>query len=283
MGFLDRAIKNGISKGIGEAVGKAVENVVTPRATEWANKTAEQFDKATGSMAESAQEASKATSGLEGAFANLQRAAEGYATEMSKNVKVCPSCGEPTTAEKAFCPLCGAKLPELSVAEGAVCSSCGKQNTVGTKFCASCGAKLPAALAEEAAQKEKDIAVLAKWDELLPCYPKWAFGGCNYEIIENGDDGHGNVNYLFEADGVNLTQLNQYFELLKQNGFVPAYSGSSNRTYYKVINGVCRAFNATDALAYERMSIGFYVGDFDKKKEEPQKKSGGLLGGLFGF
>ena len=282
MGFLDRAIKNGISKGIGEAVGKAVEKAVTPKATEWANKTAEQFDRATGSMAESAQEVSKSTSGLEGAFANLQRAAEGYATEMSKNVKVCPSCGEPTTAEKAFCPLCGAKLPELSVAEGAVCSSCGKQNTVGTKFCAFCGAKLPAAVAEEAAQKEKDSAVLAKWDELLPWYPKWAFGGCNYEINENGDDGRGNINYLFEADGVNLSQLNQYVELLKQNGFIPAFSGSSS-TYYKVIDGVCRAFDRTEALAYERMTIGFYVGDYDKKKEEPAKKSGGLLGGLFGL
>ena len=49
MSFLKRAIRDavsqGISKGIGDAVGKAVREVVEPRATEYANKAADRFDR----------------------------------------------------------------------------------------------------------------------------------------------------------------------------------------------------------------------------------------------
>lgn len=77
MGFLSNIIKSGISdgisKGINEAVGKAVEKAVAPAAERWANKTAEHFD----SAAQSVEEAEKA-----GVFANLQRAAENYASAL---------------------------------------------------------------------------------------------------------------------------------------------------------------------------------------------------------
>ncbi|MCQ2449489.1 MAG: hypothetical protein MJ132_04795 [Clostridia bacterium] len=48
MGFLNNFIKNAISEGIGKgissAVGKATESIVTPKAENLANKTAEQLD-----------------------------------------------------------------------------------------------------------------------------------------------------------------------------------------------------------------------------------------------
>ncbi len=44
MGFLERAIRRGISEGVGKAVGNAIGKAIEPKATELANKTAEQLD-----------------------------------------------------------------------------------------------------------------------------------------------------------------------------------------------------------------------------------------------
>lgn len=46
MGFLERVIRKGISEGIGKALGDAIGKAIEPAATEFANKTAEQFDNA---------------------------------------------------------------------------------------------------------------------------------------------------------------------------------------------------------------------------------------------
>ena len=81
--------------------------------------------------------------GLAGAFMNLQNAMIGVANQAAKNMKVCSECGEPTSADKVFCPSCGAKLPEQTAADSAICPNCGMQNDVGTKFCGGCGTKLP--------------------------------------------------------------------------------------------------------------------------------------------
>lgn len=145
MSFLKRAIRDGISKGIGDAIGKAVQQAVEPTAAKLANRAAESLDQATGQR----QPAVHRPSGLENALGNLHRSVENYATEAAKNIKVRPACGEGVLAEKTFCPSCGAKLPETTVAAIAVCPSCAKQNTIGAKFCADCGTKLPAASEEE--------------------------------------------------------------------------------------------------------------------------------------
>ena len=99
MGFLERAIRRGVSEGIGKAVGQAISKAVEPTATELANKAAQHFDNA---AHQSNQQKTQITSGIEGAFANLERAAQSYATEMSKNIKVCPSCGQPSDKDKAL-------------------------------------------------------------------------------------------------------------------------------------------------------------------------------------
>lgn len=46
MGFLERAIRKGISEGIGKALGNAIGKAVKPAATDFANRTAQQFDNA---------------------------------------------------------------------------------------------------------------------------------------------------------------------------------------------------------------------------------------------
>ncbi|MCQ2485322.1 MAG: zinc ribbon domain-containing protein [Clostridia bacterium] len=277
MGFLDRAIKNGISKGVSDAIGKAVKQVVEPRATEYANNVAKQFDEAT-QQTQEAQQAVKSTSGMEGAFANLQRSMENYATEMSKNVKVCPKCETATTSDKTFCPNCGEKLPEETLAEGAVCPSCGKQNTIGTKFCQDCGAKLPFAIAEDKAAAENDAAVLAKWAETMPQYPVWNCGGKDFDLEIN--DEYQRFSARMENNSSALNAIDQYRELLLQNGFRQAGEYPCKEHLYKKIDGVCyhvdteHCLDGDDDFPSFAFEAAEPTGGFDYVKPEPQKGFG---------
>ena len=143
---LERGIGRGIGKALGDAVGQAfrpaadqiVEKTVAPRA----NQAADSINRAVGQPTAHARNQTAANN-LTGALFNFKSAMMNVANEAAKNMKVCPACGEPTTADKLFCPSCGTQLPEQTAAESAVCSNCGYQNDVGTKFCAGCGAKLP--------------------------------------------------------------------------------------------------------------------------------------------
>ena len=285
MGFLDRAIRQGISKGVGDAISKAVEQVVTPKATELANRTAGQLDQAAGQTAESAaQRSSGVTAGLSGAFANLQRAAEGYATEMSKSVKLCPSCGQPAGADKVFCPSCGARLPEETVAQGAVCPSCGKQNTIGTRFCSDCGAKLPSAVAEEQAAQEKSDAALAQWDRLLPQYPKWPCGGSDCDIEQH--DGYIMFIVKLESGFAAESAVRQYRELLTRSGFTKAGEYPTESHLYKMADGACyhcdteHCFDGDPDRPILYFNVEEPAGGFYYVKPEPKTTS---LKSLFGL
>ena len=277
MSFLKRTIRNavsqGISKGIGDALGNAVRDVVEPRATEYANKAAGHFDRAAGNAA---QEARKTTSGLESAFANLERSMQSYATQMSRNMKVCPSCGQPTSAEKTFCPSCGSKLPEQTVAEGAVCPSCGKQNNIGTRFCEDCGTKLPATVQEEQEQMARDDAELNQWETMLPQYPKWTCGGCEYNL-EEYEPGVIYFSAGFRGDvSAAHRALEQYRQILVENGFRPAGQHPSPRQLFRRIDGV--VYNADTENSFDgdpdRATVGFCIrepyGGFDYVKPEPK-------------
>lgn len=283
MGFLERAIRRGISEGIGKAVGDAITKAVEPTATEFANKAAEQLDNAT----QNTQQTMRSATGLEGAFANLERAAQDYATKMSENIKVCPNCEQATDAEKTFCPNCGSKLPETTVAQGAVCPNCNKQNTVGTKFCSDCGTKLPAAIQEEAAAQAKDDAVMAEWDEKLSAYPKWNCGGCNYNIEQYDIN-----SFVFSADfGGNdyaaKQAVEQYRRFLVQNGFHQAGQYPNIAHLYKRIDGTVYHVDTEHCFDGDPdcPSIGFDtrepLGGYDYVKPEPKKPTS--LKDLFKF
>ena len=276
MGFLERAIRKGIREGVGKAVGDAISKAIEPTASNLANKAAEHID----NMAANNQAAQpKAPSGLENAFSNLERAAQNYTTEMSRNLKICPACGKGATAENTFCPECGEKLPEKTVAEGAVCSSCGKQNPVGTKFCTDCGAKLPCAIEEENAQQKKDAAVLEEWKNLLDAYPVWHFGGKNYNIEDYGD------HIMFSADFENnayaaRNSVEQYKQVLLQNGFRQAGQYPSAEHLYKKVDGICyhvdteHCFEGDSDCPCIYFLTGEPTGGFDYVKPEPKKPLG---------
>ena len=279
MSFLKRTIRNavsqGISRGISDAVGKAVKQAVEPRATEYANKAAEHFDQAAGNVA---QQTRQTTSGLEGAFANLERSMQGYANQMTKDLKVCPECGQPTSGDKKFCPGCGAKLPEQTLGQSAICPSCGKQNSVGTKFCQDCGTKLPVALQEEEMAARKNAKVLAQWDEILPQYPKWTCGGELY-IEDYGSDGV-NFSASFNGNtGAAHRAVEAYRQILQQNGFRPAGQNPTQAQLFKRIDGV--VYNVDTEHCFEGdpdcACIGFCrrepYGGFDYVKPEPKKSN----------
>ena len=283
MGFLERAIRRGVSEGIGKAVGQAITKAVEPTATELANKAAQHFDNA---AQQNSRPKAQIASGLEGAFASLERAAQGYATEMSKNIKVCPNCNQPSDKEKLFCPSCGTKLPETTVSEGTVCTECNKQNPVGAKFCDACGAKLPAAIAEEQAQADRNAAVIAEWDSKLPQYPKWDCGGKNYCIEDM--DGYIRFSADFEGNRFAAEQaVEQYRRLLVQNGFIQAGQYPNIAHLYKRVNGVC--YHADTEHCFEGdpdcpniyFNIDEPTGGYDYVKPEPKKQVG--LKDLFKF
>ncbi len=271
MGFLERAIR----KGVGEAVSKAVQKAVEPTATELANKAADAIDQAVGNT----EQTVKKTGGLDDAMANLQRSVEGYATEAAKNIKICPSCGEGSAADKKFCTKCGAKLPEQTVAQSMICVNCGKQNTVGTKFCCDCGAKLPATVQEEQKRMERDAEIMTEWDEKLCQYPKWCLGGTdlNIELI---DGGYIMFAVRFPGDpNAAYAAMKQYREILMRNGFKQAGQYPSIEHLYKKVNGVCYHVDTEHCFGGDSdcATFGFDnyepTGGFDYVKPEQKKKT----------
>ncbi len=276
MGFLERAIRRGVSDAVGKAIGKAIE----PTVTDLTNKAANTIDQA----AQNTEQQVARSSGLEGAMANLERSVQGYATEAAKNMKVCPNCNKPTTADKKFCPECGTQLPEQTVAQGAVCPSCGKQNVIGTKFCQDCGTKLPVAVQEEQMHADDHASVMSKWDKQLPQYPKWNCGGSHFEIEVY--DGFTTFSVNFDGNTFRAKQaVEQYRQLLLEGGFREAGENPTIEHLYKMIDGVCyhadteHCFEGDNDTATIYFNTGEPQGGFYYK---PDKKSFGLKG-LFGI
>ena len=276
MGFLERAIRRGVSDAVGKAIGKAIE----PTVTDLTNKAANAIDQA----AQNTEQQVARSSGLEGAMTNLERSVQGYATEAAKNMKVCPNCNKPTTADKKFCPECGTQLPEQTVAQGAVCPNCGKQNAIGTKFCQDCGTKLPVAVQEEQMHADDHASVMSKWDKQLPQYPKWNCGGSHFEIEVY--DGFTTFSVNFDGNTFRAKQaVEQYRQLLLEGGFREAGENPTIEHLYKMIDGVCyhadteHCFEGDNDTATIYFNTGEPQGGFYYK---PDKKSFGLKG-LFGI
>jgi hypothetical protein len=215
---------------------------------------------------------------LGGVFAGLTGAAQSFANEAARNIKICPACGAPCGAEMKFCNQCGGPLPEMTAAQGAVCQSCGMRNGAGTKFCSGCGAKLPGALAEETAAQARSEAALAQWESLLPQYPKWNLGGSAINIEQCGAE-NGYPVYALHVSGQGLAAaLAQYTQLLRQSCFIMAGQYPSERSLFKRVNGVVYCFTSENAFdgGMDRMRLFFLVrepaGGFDYRAPAPQQK-----------
>lgn len=292
MGLLDRAIKRGINNAVSNAVEQGVRKAVEPKIEQAAanvvNSAADSINSSSGTQQQTApaqgnvnqESVNQAANTLGGLFGGLAGAATSFANEAAKNMKLCASCGEAAGKDETFCPKCGAKLPEQTVSEGAVCSSCGAQNTVGTKFCTKCGEKLPAAIAEEQALQAKNEAVMAKWEQALPQYPKWSFGGvCELEEENDGEKTFYRFSVNFGQGGNGESPLNQYRQLLQQNGFRQAGQYPSASQLYKKIDDTCYCFDSENCFdgGTDYLTLYFMVkepaGGFDYVKPEPKQKT----------
>ena len=243
MGFLERAIRRGVRDGVSNAVSKALQPTV--------NRIADQ----------------------------ATTAAQQYADEVGKSIKICPSCGEGATADKKFCQKCGTALPEQSVTESAVCGKCGTQNHVGSKFCQSCGEKLTAAVVQEQITANNNAAVMAEWDQYLSHYPKWSCGGSEFNI-EEYDPGCFEFRANFNGNHQAARRaVDEYRQILLQNGFRQAGEYPCIEHLYKKENGVC--YHVDTGMCFEASpdnpSIAFNIqeprGGFDYVKPEPKKKT----------
>lgn len=297
--IVTKAVSDGISKGVGNAIGKAVEQAVRPAADKMAakgaealNNAAEEMNKGLEETKAAAAEARTATAraaadsreaveqmggfaGLEAALSGWAASAEKYAARAAANIKICPSCGEGTTADKTFCPHCGAKLPETTLGQDYTCTKCGAANTPGTKFCASCGALLPGAEAEVREQQAKDEAVLADFHAMLPQYPEWTCGGREFEFAERGTRNGGPEFYLtFQGT---QKELDAYLAKLTEAGF-----NKKDQEYWKTVDGVCRT--ALAEMGDAGPFVLFYVSNLDKpapKPADPVADLKGMAKGMF--
>lgn len=102
-----------------------------------------------------------------------------------------------------------------------------------------------AATLEKAAASQEELNTM--WNERVPDFPVWCFGGTNFRFDENGTAADGAVYYIFNAENTTQEGLDMYVELLKQNGFVRKYS-TSDEVLYKKLGGEYLVFGKTDAF-----------------------------------
>ena len=308
MGLFDKLIKDAVSGAVGNAVSEAVKKAVQPKADEIAvnavnqaadalNQTANQTAAAADAVNQAAAEGAQAAAGTEAPSKEEMQAAlgtlgslfGGFVQHAAENMKVCPKCGEGASADKDFCPSCGAKLPDMTVADGAKCTKCGKQNEPGTRFCSGCGEKLPAAVAAEQAAAEADAAVLKEWAEKLPEFPVWSCGGSDMELeqIPDADTESWRFSVTLVTAVAAQNAVKQYRQILMQNGYKTEGQYPSEEHLYKRVNGVSFHVDTEHCFEGDAESPSIYFnhslpnGGYDYKKPE-KKQSGGLLGALFG-
>lgn len=102
-----------------------------------------------------------------------------------------------------------------------------------------------AAETEKTAVSQEDLNNM--WNERVPGFPVWCFGGTDFWFDENGNAADGAVYYIFNAENTTQEGLDLYVALLKRNGFVRKYS-SSDEILYKDLGGEYLVFGDTDAF-----------------------------------
>ena len=254
MGLFD-ALKKVAGEKVGEAMGQALGEVVKPHAEKLAEALGQvagaQMDAATQSVAQVGEafgEVEEAAAGvpsgsapstgssdasatfgqLGSLFGSALSSMQGFANNMAQSMKECPQCGQLTTSDKDFCPYCGAKLPETTVAQGFVCPTCGHQNDIGAEYCAKCGSPLAAVL-EAQRRSEED------WNTYLAPVPAWNGGGREYEFCV--EDGYFFLSARLQSAAEAQAAVESYRQLLLANGFVSKYGRGDLEHLVKTVDG----------------------------------------------
>ena len=128
---------------------------------------------------------------------------------------------------------------------------------------------------EEEEKKAKEAAIFENWQETLPAYPVWDVGGSEFELEEQTPM-NGYPVYTLRLSGRPFL-VEMYASKLRAEGFIA--KGCSNPqdlnadTYYKLVDGVCYAFNRSDACQDGCINVSFYVDKYvpEEKKAQPQQ------------
>ena len=131
-------------------------------------------------------------------------------------------------------------------------------------------AEKPASSPEQAAERlSKSAEAYAKavenrneglrdWNEKLPGFPVWCFGGREFSIEENYTSDEGTTYYDFNAVGATYEDMCAYISVLKADGFVQKYKDSDS-VLYKDLGGEYLVFCTVEAFSDpEIMSVGMY-------------------------
>lgn len=240
MGLLKNILSDVVRDSIGKAMGQAVEKAVTPAAERLAQKQAAAIDKL----------ADKTEQAVAESTAAVDKAAE-EASESAQKQELTPEQQE--QAKQAADALKGFSM----MFSGAVAQA--KRE----------------AEAEEAAKKEAEMAIFENWQENLPAYPVWDVGGSDFEL-EELTPMNGHPSWRFCLKGRPFL-IEQYMNKLRAAGFTAMHCSDpldlNADTYYKMIDGVCHAFNRTDACGDGWINVSFYVDNYVPKPQKPVQET----------
>ena len=126
--------------------------------------------------------------------------------------------------------------------------------------------------AEVEAKQAAEAAIFENWEVNFPYYPKWDVGGAEFEL-EELEPMNGHPSWRFGLKGRPfLVEL--YAQKLRDAGFVAKGNDPNDLnadTYYKLVDGVCYAWNRTDACNDGYINVGFYVDKYVEPKPKVQQ------------
>ena len=232
MGLLGSILSGAVSDAIGKAVGEATKKVVTPAAERLAEKQAEAIDNV-------AKKAETAMNEAEAAAQNPEAAEAGKA---------------PLTEEE--------KAKQAQAIEAL--------KGFSTMFTGAVAMAKKEAEAEEANRAAAEQAVFDNWETNLGQYPRWDVGGERFEL-EELTPMNGYPAWRLSLQGrPYLVEL--YAAKLRADGFKAKGNDPLDLnadTYYKLIDGVCYAFNRTDACNGGGIDVTFFVDKYVEPKPRP--------------
>ena len=253
MGLLKNILSEAIGDGLSKAVGKAVEKTVAPAAERFAQKQAEALENASKKVEQRINEASE----------EVKNAAEAVAESASEAAASVQEASEaPQVPQRELTPEEKAKAEEAAQA----------LKGLGSLLSGAVAMAKKEMEAEKANREAAEKAVFDDWGTNLGAYPVWDVGGENFELEEQTPMNGHPVFSLHLKGRPFLVEL--YAAKLRADGFVAKGTKPDDLnadTYYKMIDGVCHAFNRTDAAYDGHITVSFYVDDYVPKPQQTQQ------------
>lgn len=246
MGLLKNILSDAIGDGVSKAVGKAVEKTVAPAAERFAQKQAEALD-------------------------NASKKIEQHITEAEAEVKNAAEAVTESAAEAAAAPQRELTPEEKAQAEQAAQALKG----LGSIFSGAIAMAKKEMEAEKASKAAAEAAIFENWETNLGAYPVWDVGGEEFELEEQAPM-NGHPVFSLRLKGRPFL-VEMYAAKLRAEGFKAKGSKPDDLnadTFYKIIDGVCHAFNRSDACYDGGINVSFYVDDYvPKPQQQPQQQS----------